>query len=105
MNATCKKILDDHWESCKSILEWSDFSNGTEPVCTNKCKEDLIKLEKILGKNIRCCNCGEINDDLKLSDISATLKCHQLRKNINRWCPNTIPKSCSECGRQGCKNY
>ena len=102
MNATCTAIQNDQWKSCKNIFEWSEFSNETEPVCTNKCKDNLIKMEKLLGKNIRCCSCGEITDDCKLSDISAAIKCHQIRRNIDRWCPNTVPTSCPECGRQGC---
>ena len=104
MNATCKAIHNDQWKYCKNVLEWSEFSNETEPVCTSKCKESLIKMENMLGKNIRCCSCGEVTDDRKLSDISAAIQCHQIARNIDRWCPNTVPTSCSECGRHGCNN-
>ena len=105
MNDTCKAVQDEIWVSCKNIFEWSELSNETEPVCTNKCKENFIKLEKMLGKNIQCCSCGEITNDLKLSDISATIICNQIARNIDRWCPNTVQASCPECGRQGCNNY
>ena len=101
MNATCKTAQGYEWESCRNIFEWSELSDDTEPVCTNKCKESLIKLESILGKNIRCCSCGEITDDRKLNDVSAAIQCHQIRRNIDRWCPNTVPTSCPECGRHG----
>ena len=104
MNATCKPLLGGVEESCKNIFAWDEFSNETEPVCSNKCKKNLIKLEKLLDKDIRCCKCGEITDDHSLSDISA-ISCHQLSGNIDRWCPNTVTSSlstCPECERQGC---
>ena len=104
MNTTCRIILADGEEYCKNIFEWDEFSNDTEPVCTDKCKESLIKLEKLLDENIRCCKCGEITDNHKLSDISAIIGCHQLGINIDRWCPNTVASSsliCPECNRQG----
>ena len=101
MNATCKAIQNDQWKYCKNVFEWSEFSNETEPVCTNKCKESLIKSEKSLGK-LRCCSCGEITDDHKLSDISMTIRCHQIKRNIDRWCPNPALTPYSECGTQGC---
>ena len=102
MNATYRAIHNEQLKHCKNVFEWSEFSNETEPVCTNKCKEGLIKKEKFLGKNIRCCTCGEITDDHKLSDVSVTIRCHRVKRNMDRYCPNTplIPRS--ECGTQGC---
>ena len=100
MNATCKTILEDE-QHCKNIFEWDEFSNDTAPVCTKKCKENLVATKKILGNKISCCNCGEITDDHELSDITAAISCRQLHKNIDRWCPNTVVTSCPECD-QGC---
>ena len=104
MNPTCKQIYDDRQEHCKNILEWDDFNNETEPVCTNKCKENLVALEQFFGKALTCCNCGEISDDHKLSDVSATIRCRQIHENIVTWCPdavNTMHTTCPEC-KIGC---
>ena len=100
-NATCRQLLDQEREHCRNIREWDKFSNETEPVCTNKCKEKLLAVENIFGKEITCCKCGEITDDHKLSDITSILRCRRIRENVNRWCPNTVNTSCHEC-EQGC---
>ena len=94
-------LLDEEREHCRNILEWDEFSNETEPVCTEKCKEKLVALVKSFGKENSCCKCEEITDDHKLSDITSILRCHQIQENIDRWCPNTFNTSCHEC-EQGC---
>ena len=101
MNPTCKQIFDNRQKHCKNILEWDEFSNETEPVCTNKCKENLVALEQFVGQKLICCNCGEISDDHKLSDVSATIRCRQIQKNIITWCPNAVNTTCPEC-KLGC---
>ena len=101
LNATCKLLLDEEREHCRNIREWNEFSNDTEPVCTDECKESLLGVENIFGKEILCCKCGDFTDDHKLSDITTILRCRQTRENVDRWCPNIVNTSCREC-EQGC---
>ena len=104
LNATCKVLLDEQWEHCINILDWDEFSNETEPVCTSKCKEKLVAVANFFGKESICCICGEITDDHKLSDITSILRCRRIRENVDRWCPNTVNTSCHEC-EQGCSQF
>ena len=102
LNATCKLLLDDERKHCKNILEWDELSNETEPVCTSKCKEKITALVKSFGNQTGCCDCGEITDDHKLSDVTDIIRCRQIHKNLDRWCPNTVNTSCRDC-EQGCR--
>ena len=99
MNATCRQMRDARWKHCGNIFNWDELSNEIEPVCTYECKRHLVAFKKIIGEKISCCSC-EINDE---HEIPFKIRCLQIPKNIDRWCPNTITTRCSKC-KQGCVN-
>jgi len=94
MKATCRQMRDARWKHCGNIFNWDELSNETEPVCTSECKRYLVAFKKIMGEKISCCNCGEIRDE---HEIPVKIRCLQIPKNIDRWCPNTVSTRCSKC--------
>ena len=97
MNATCRQLSDAQWKYCGNIFNWNELSNEAEPVCTDECKGHLVAYQKFIGEKLSCCSC-EIKDE---HEIPFKIRCLQIRKNIDRWCPNTVTTTCSKCP-QGC---
>ena len=59
-NSECKMILDEYNYECDGIIHWD--GNSTMPMCTDKCKKLIEKLENSsIGKYLKCCNCDNVN--------------------------------------------
>ena len=59
-NTECKMILDEYNNECDGIIHWD--GNSTMPMCTDKCKKLIEKLESnSIGKYLKCCNCDNEN--------------------------------------------
>ena len=94
-------LMNDAEKKCKNVIEWDESARESEPMCTDECKNSLMKM-RVFGHH--CCSCGNITDDDNLENVRYKIKCHQNRRNIARWCINdTMQQSmmCEECRRPG----
>ena len=99
-------LLNDAEKNCKDVFEWDESARESEPMCTDECKNSLMKMHMHDFGGVRhfCCSCGNITDDDNLENIRYAIECHQKRRNTVRWCFNdTMQQSmmCEECGRPG----
>ena len=91
-------LMDDTDRACKDIFEWDESKGESEPMCTDECKDSMMK---IFNFGSQCCSCGNITDDKNLEDIRFAIRCNQKKRNAMRWCLiDTMRQAmkCEECG-------
>ena len=93
-------LLGDAQMKCKDIFEWEELSGESEPMCTDECREAIMKLHSFGGDRYHCCSCGDITDDNDdLDDLHSAIHCRQRRRNMRLCFNDTMPQPmmCREC--------
>ena len=99
-------LLDDVQKICKDIFGWDELSGKPEPMCTDECREALMKLHDFGDDRFHCCSCGRITDDGDdLDALYSAIRCHQRRRNMRLCFSDTMRQpmmsQCAECNPPG----
>ena len=99
-NTDCNMIWNNYNTYCDGVISWN--GNSTMPICTDRCKEWIDKLENnTIGRYIKCCSCDKGNEVEKIQcirerqnvaivcdmDFNHIKDCH--RENNEELCANT----------------